>query len=539
MIKVLIADDEEKVCQLIKNLVPWQEIGLELIGFAHNGINALEMIEKENPDIVITDIRMPGYDGIELIKRAKETNPNINFIIVSGYRHFDYAHNAIKYGVGDYLLKPLKKNELLNTLNKIVEKDNQKNKQIGESEALKKRIKNDMEKLRMGFMVDLLFNNANEIKNIDLEKANNEYHFSFVKDHFQAIVVKTDLYYKENNDSIYNLLIDRTIPIIEKHLKPICHDISIYCSSTGIYCVLNYDSEVKKNIRKYYKNVLDEINTMSDLFLGLKVSIGAGYTVNDLNGVSSSLLGAIDAVANRIVVGTGKIIEIGSIKPSSLKVDQFIDSESQRMFLSYIEILDKKGIENYLSALKSNVLHHENLDSKLVYQICNTTLDLFLFALKRHSFSLEKEQEFLQNHEKMLNWCSSLLDVFQLLSSEILEQVEIMITDKKAMDTKPIRQAKQYMQQHYCLPLTLEEVSSMVGFNPAYFSYLFKKETGMNFLEYLVEIRISKAKQLLIETTQSIAMISEAVGYNDLKHFSKLFTKTTGLKPSEYRKFYL
>ena len=215
MIKVLIADDEIKVCQLIKNLVPWEEIGLELIGFANNGINAIEMIVKEKPDIVITDIRMPGYDGIELIKRAKEFNPNINFIIVSGYRHFDYAHNAIKYGVGDYLLKPLKKNELINTLNKMVEKYNQKNKQIDENETLKKRIKNDMEKLRLGFMVDLLFNNANGINNIDLEKANIEYHFSFVKDYFQAIVIKTDINYKENSDSVYNLLIDKTIPMIE------------------------------------------------------------------------------------------------------------------------------------------------------------------------------------------------------------------------------------------------------------------------------------------------------------------------------------
>ena len=322
-------------------------------------------------------------------------------------------------------------------------------------------------------------------------------------------------------------------------MKPVCHDILIYCSSTGIFCVLNYDDEIKKNIRKYYKNLLDEINAMSDLFLGLKVSIGVGNTVNYLNEVSSSILGAMDAVANRIVVGTGKIIEIGSIKPTSLTVNQFIDGEGQRMFLSYVEILNKKEIENYLVTLKSKVLSHENLDSKLVHQICTTILDLFLFALKKHNFSLEKEQEFLHNHEKKLNRCSSLLDVFQLLSNEIMEQVEAMIADKKIMDTKPIRQAKQYMQKHYSLPLSLEEVSNMVGYNPAYFSHLFKKETGLNFLKYLVDIRISKAKQLLIETHQSIAIISEAVGYSDLKHFSKLFTKTTGLKPSEYRKFYL
>jgi two-component system response regulator YesN len=117
--KVLIADDEEKICQLIKNLVNWEELDMDVIACVNDGIAALDIIEHDKPDLVITDIRMPGYDGLELIKRTKTISPETEFIIISGYRHFEYAQNAIRYGVKNYLLKPVKKIELNEELEKI------------------------------------------------------------------------------------------------------------------------------------------------------------------------------------------------------------------------------------------------------------------------------------------------------------------------------------------------------------------------------------------------------------------------------------
>ncbi|EIW26972.1 response regulator receiver protein, partial [Pelosinus fermentans A11] len=115
MLKVLIADDEEKICQLIEKLIDWQALDMKLSGVANNGIEALEKIEALSPDVVITDIRMPGYDGLDLVKKTRELNVGVEFVIISGYRHFEYAQTAIKYGVSDYLLKPIKKQELTET----------------------------------------------------------------------------------------------------------------------------------------------------------------------------------------------------------------------------------------------------------------------------------------------------------------------------------------------------------------------------------------------------------------------------------------
>lgn len=118
MIKVVVADDEVKVCQLICNLVDWSTFDMEIVAVAHNGEEALEMVRQHEPDLLVTDIRMPGCDGLEMIARAKQLREDLDFVIISGYRHFEYAQSAIKYGVSDYLLKPIQKEELCSTLEK-------------------------------------------------------------------------------------------------------------------------------------------------------------------------------------------------------------------------------------------------------------------------------------------------------------------------------------------------------------------------------------------------------------------------------------
>lgn len=122
MLRVIVSDDEKKVSQLICHLGEWERLGMEVVGVAQNGIEALDLLKRFDAHILITDIRMPGCDGLELIKRAKEISPNTEFVIISGYRYFEYAQTAIRYGVSDYLLKPINKKELNDTLERIAER---------------------------------------------------------------------------------------------------------------------------------------------------------------------------------------------------------------------------------------------------------------------------------------------------------------------------------------------------------------------------------------------------------------------------------
>ena len=154
--KILIADDEMKICQLISHLIDWDAMGLEVVDIVNDGKAAYESICKNHPDIVITDIRMPNFDGLELIRLCKEKFPNVYFIIISGYGEFSYAKNAIKYGVEDYLLKPIKKKELEGALTKIKEKYDTNYTDEQEKERLRSIANTSKDKIQQSFLTNMI-----------------------------------------------------------------------------------------------------------------------------------------------------------------------------------------------------------------------------------------------------------------------------------------------------------------------------------------------------------------------------------------------
>ncbi len=179
MLRVLIADDESKVCQLIEKLVDWDALGMEVVAVAENGIEALEKIKEFHPDIVITDIRMPGYDGLDLIRLGKEEAPKAEFVIISGYRHFEYAQMAIRYGVNAYLLKPIKKDELTETLKRLSTRFRAQTEQLSQEEKTRLAIRSDEKNLRQAFLQDLVGRRNKETLSQPLLEINREFHYRF------------------------------------------------------------------------------------------------------------------------------------------------------------------------------------------------------------------------------------------------------------------------------------------------------------------------------------------------------------------------
>ena len=188
--KVLIADDEVKVCKLLVNLVDWASLGLEIVGIANDGHTACSMIETLKPDIVITDIRMPGFNGIELIDYIKKRFSQIHFIIISGYRQFEYASQAIKYGVEDYLLKPLKKTEIERVLKKIINDHEQVVKSSRAQEDMMRKMVQSIGLLQNHFLKLLTDREAFETENLSLQKANEIYHLPFCREGFKVVLVE-------------------------------------------------------------------------------------------------------------------------------------------------------------------------------------------------------------------------------------------------------------------------------------------------------------------------------------------------------------
>ena len=167
-------------------------------------------------------------------------------------------------------------------------------------------------------------------------------------------------------------------------------------------------------------------------------------------------------------------------------------------------------------------------------EVCN----VFLFFMRKNKLAIEGDDSFLDTFNNNAKHYGSINQLFHYLTQTITNTFEKAIECKRELDSKPIRDAKTYIQENYARPIKLEDISELVGFNANYFSSLFKKDTGYTFLEYLSEVRMNKAKELLKETNISIASVCEQVGYSDMKHFNKMFIKHTALKPNEFRKLY-
>ena len=225
MLTVLIADDEENVGQLIKALINWKELDLQLLQFVNNGKDAFNLICAQNPDIVITDIRMPIMDGLEIIRESRKMNLDTKFIFISGYRLFEYAQNAIKYGVEDFLLKPINQAELNGALRNICEEKHKLLKQQDDQKQIQSVLKKSRNILYDELLQSLLRKGP---QTGGVEEVNRQYHLHFTDSYYQAIVLQLD---KTNQDTEYKnqdaFVLNKLCEIAEAALTLASHKLGV------------------------------------------------------------------------------------------------------------------------------------------------------------------------------------------------------------------------------------------------------------------------------------------------------------------------
>ena len=538
MLKVFIADDEEKICQLIIKLINWEEMGLKIAATASNGIEALEQAEICKPEIVITDIRMPGIDGMELIRKVKEKLPDTEIIIISGYRHFEYAQTAIRYGVRNYLLKPIKKEELRDTLQKIADINREKNEQLNFEERVRLALKNDAGKLRTSFISRMIYGDRERENIISLKELNNQYHFHFREGVFQVAAIKFD--HVNHNDSCISFLADKAAGLALQYLEPVCFDHEVYAECSTFYLLLNFGEEESKNVRKNVRQMLDELKAQESILNGMSVSIGMGSMVNTAGSIRKSFLDAVFMIKQRLLLGTGRMLEMDEAQQR--KNSDFINSEAfyrfNREMERAVEALNVVETRRTIEGLRDVLKNYPGITGYEILQMTKEACNHYLFCMKSRGIRVDNEAKFVEEFSKDAGECADIEELFRLLGGTIGRSLQKASEAKRAEDNRPIRQAKQYIEENYSRSLTLEEVSEMAGFAPGYFSTLFKKETGVTFLEFLQSVRMDAAKKLLVSGNEGMNVICEKVGYADVKYFTKCFIKYTGLKPGEYRKIY-
>lgn len=535
MIKVLIADDELRICELIFRLIDWESLGMSVIAVAHDGRETIKIIKNEMPDIVITDIRMPGYNGVDVIRIGKEYNSDIQFIIISGYSQFDYAQNAIHYGVSDYLLKPVKAEELTKALLRIknrIDKNNQMYSQVKKAWTLEQQ---NRRLYREQLIMEIAHGKGFDVLTKDMNTLNEQYKYEFIPGFFTIVIVKADgLNFEEKTESSF--LYEKIQQSLSFAFAPVMQEMQGTMLDNGTYIFLfNYENEYAE-IESQIHRLLNQMLLQKDVFKKLHLTIGLGKRVNCLVEVGKSYETAYLAIKDRILVGTDRIIE-GKEK---IVVQDYKDYflHTVRELENVVENLDDKRISDIIQEWGTALSKDKEINGYQIEQSAKALVNSYLLSMQKNNYTLDEDDNLLKDFMKSIENCISLGEIQELLSGT-LEQSLSEYRHKSALSgSKPIRDAKEYIRNNLAGNLTIQEVSEYVGYSSAHFSVRFKQECGITFSDYVMESRIEKSKELLKNTRETIESIAAAVGYSDVKSFTKNFKKYTEVKPSQYRKIY-
>lgn len=536
VLKVLITDDEQMICNLIANILDWEDMGFQIIGMANTGTDAFDIIQKEKPDVVISDIRMPGYDGIQLIQKTAEAGIQVVFVMISGYKQFEYAQNAMKYGVKYYLLKPISEEKLRETMMEIGRELDVKQQKIVEERHLRRQVQEARDKMKRRFLTTVLA--ANEKDNLESDISRNavnaEYNTEFKDGEYRAVFVKVDIRGAVGKSAEY--LQDKIEQYVEKFGKDFSESISTYTHS-GIVVLFNYKNEDEEEIKRKIEELWTDLDDYVKNFEGFSVVIGVSEATGQFKETRKCIVESMDAVKYRIKNPESKILYYDEFDYQRRPVGTIITPVKRQNYLAKIESGSAEDaaacIDEAVRMIRYEITNYSPvmLYDTLIYYVdlLNKTLD---------KAQKEKMEEYFEQWNERIDNERTELKLTEATKAYVTKVIQYVQEEKKDKDIRPVREVKTYLEENYHQEISLNDLADIVSLNASYLSALFKKETGMTYTEYVMFCRLEKAKELLADTGKSIAEIADAVGYHDTRHFSKLFTRNIGLKPSEYRKLY-
>lgn len=533
MYKVFLVEDEIVIREGIKNNIHWEEEGFQIVGDESDGELAYPMILKEQPDILITDIKMPFMDGLELSKLLKKDMPQLKIIIISGYSDFGYAQKAIDIGVTEYLLKPVTSAKLMTTV-------------------------------------------KNAAAAIEKERREKQ-----ILEQYQLLVYQKQ---GEKRKDFFNALVSGKLSlsqIVEQEEELGIHMVA------SVFCILLFQFKVKKDMYEYSNEIVQcEARMMQELrrFQGIKVFergmdgwafILLGENDQQINALTQELCEVLIHICGdkaHYFGGIGRSVQrVRDLQQSYLDAKKAFSLryfESWDQFVSYndvyniktqigdridvselnLEKLDRKLLEDFL---KRGTIHDIDefvdryfagfgasaMNSALFRQyIIMDGFSAIMKFLKTLKGPKEKIDNGLLSMNNVMDQLSNVEDCCEFYKSILKEAIELRNKNSQKKYYGLIEQAKEYMHLKFEMSdLTLDKVASTVNVSPNYFSSLFNQETGMTFIEYLTDIRMEKAKEYLRCSGRKITEIGSLVGYQDSHYFSYIFKKTQNCTPSEYR----
>lgn len=530
--RIFLVDDEEEVRKAIIKKIAWEDLGFQVIGDAENGEEALEKIELLEPDAVITDIRMPYMDGLTLTERIRQKYPSMKVLIFSGFDDFEYAQQAIKLNVTEYILKPVNVEELSEILSRVKTNLDEEIKQRRDVKLLRESYQNSLPIIREVFLNDMVQGNASAAV-INERLAEYQIDLWGAEKWIAAVI---DIEEPLNAPGLLSL--HREKELIPISVKQLAHDyLARYCRHTvfnthsGIAVIAAIDvNNTQTNLIDLFGDVCKE----SKRILEVNISIGVGRSCTALDKIGKSYREAVDALGYKAIVESGKTIYINDVEPVSRGKLQFDGNDEAALtaaikfgpedkILQVVDVIAKK-----IGAAKVHLRQHQvymlSVINSLTRLIQQYDLELsVMFAFKQDYFELLDQ---LQRPEDFQVW----------LNGTAKRMHAVMSQERDNTTRQVVLEAQKYIEEHYPNPdLSVEMICRHLHMSPAYFSTIFKKETGQAYIAYLTEVRLQKAVQLLKETDDKTYVIASKVGYQEQNYFSYVFKKKFGVSPTKFR----
>lgn len=534
MYNLLIADDEEKIIWLIHKLIAWDELGLHLAATASDGQEAYEAALRNEVDIVITDIKMPRMDGLKMIEEVLKVKPHINFIVVSGYNQFEYAQKALRYGVKDFILKPIKKAELNNTLQKICQ-SRQRSLDVEES-----RNESGGSGAAGGYRKEFLKNLLNKTYKIpELGQLNKKYSFGFQGKQFQCLSVRINLRMEYLDDSVEREFILNKIQTMVREAADLTSvDYETLIWEDTVLALMNLEAE--KTFDEYHgENLLKKIRVYLDAFECFTASMYLGGPVQ-FSQCGAAFRESFLGVKEQLALGNEKLItrmRIETLSAGENKVPLFNHLDRQN-FRRAAEQCNAADMRMYLEKVFQKLEGLGPAPYREIYAqlgiVCNDVYDLIYDEIGKQPGILEEYRRIKMCVENAVGK----EDLFQMVFHILMKMFEQYVEVKSKIRSKPVNRAREYIDEHIEESITLSEVAEHIHISANYLSQIFKQAANENFVDYVIRRKMERAKEYLKNTDETIAVIAEQVGYKDRKYFGKQFEKVVGLKPSKYRRLY-
>ena len=364
-------------------------------------------------------------------------------------------------------------------------------------------------------------------------QANGEYGFHFGSGTYAAAVIRVDVPDAESYQDGYRILLRHALEIVRRESGLLTEEFAASLGHAGIAVLLYLRAYHAVEVTQCFTKIRKEIENQRDLFWNVQATVCLGSRRDSLEQAGESMREALWLCRDRLC--RPQSWRDAALEMPDLARRYQMDASRKKSFQVAAECLDEVRFVQELEESCRTVEALPDLNGQMVEDWFRQVLEACLYGMRQ---SGETEAPLEEEMDKRFWHCTDMAAVYRLLRQGIQAEIQRLKEAKALREMRPITEAKHYIQQHYQEALRLEDVSTAVGFNATYFSTLFKKETGQNFMDYLTELRISKAKELLCGEELSVQDVAEQVGYRDLKYFSRLFKKLTGASPSDYKKLY-